>query len=79
MITGVSKHLPEVAASKTNIVQDVFRATVTEKVTESATLSKEQQSQVDSLKKIDQEVHAHEQAHKNVGGQYAGNVHFRIK
>ncbi|MDG1857755.1 MAG: putative metalloprotease CJM1_0395 family protein, partial [Emcibacteraceae bacterium] len=39
-------------------------------------LSKEQQAQVDRLKKADQEVRAHEAAHKNTGGQYAGSVSY---
>ena len=35
-------------------------------------LSDEEQAQVDQLKSRDREVRAHEQAHANVGGQYAG-------
>ncbi|MCC3860069.1 putative metalloprotease CJM1_0395 family protein [Pseudemcibacter aquimaris] len=39
-------------------------------------LSEEQQKQVDELKKRDQEVRAHEAAHKNAGGQYAGSASY---
>lgn len=39
-------------------------------------LTDEEKTLVADLKKIDQEVRAHEQAHKNVGGQYAGSVSF---
>ncbi len=34
-------------------------------------LSEEEKAQVEELRKIDQEVRAHEMAHKNAGGQYA--------
>ena len=36
----------------------------------------QQQAEVARLKKIDQEVKAHEAAHKNAGGQYAGSASF---
>ena len=39
-------------------------------------LSKEEKAQVEKLKKIDREVRAHEQAHKNAGGQFAGAASF---
>ena len=39
-------------------------------------LTEEEKAQVADLKKIDQEVRAHEQAHKNAGGQYAGSASF---
>ena len=39
-------------------------------------LSPEEKTQVEKLKKIDQEVRAHERAHKNAGGQYAGSASF---
>lgn len=39
-------------------------------------LSEEQKAQVAKLRKIDQEVKAHEQAHKNAGGQFAGSASF---
>lgn len=39
-------------------------------------LSDEEQQQVDQLKKTDQEVRAHETAHKNAGGQYAGSISY---
>jgi hypothetical protein len=39
-------------------------------------LSKDEEQQVEELKKRDQEVRAHEQAHKAVGGALAGSIHF---
>ena len=39
-------------------------------------LSEEEKAVVEQLKKTDQEVKAHEQAHKNAGGQYAGSASF---
>lgn len=39
-------------------------------------LSKEEEQQVEELKKRDQEVRAHEQAHKAVGGALAGSIHY---
>ncbi|NOZ66012.1 MAG: hypothetical protein GXP00_05895 [Alphaproteobacteria bacterium] len=39
-------------------------------------LTEEQKKQVDQLKKTDREVRAHEQAHKNAGGQFAGSASF---
>ena len=36
----------------------------------------EEKSQIDKLKKIDQETRAHEQAHKNAGGPYASAASF---
>jgi len=42
-------------------------------------LSKEEQAQVAKLKARDAEVRAHEQAHKNVGGQYAGAISYEFQ
>ena len=39
-------------------------------------LSEDRQAEVNRLKKVDQEVRAHESAHKNAGGQYAGSASF---
>lgn len=39
-------------------------------------LSEDEKIIVEKLKKIDQEVRAHEQAHKNAGGQFAGSASF---
>jgi len=39
-------------------------------------LSPEEEQQVDDLRARDAEVRAHEQAHKSVGGQYAGSIHY---
>lgn len=40
-------------------------------------LSDDQKAQVEQLVKTDREVRAHEQAHKNAGGQYAGSASFQ--
>lgn len=45
-------------------------------VVSSAKLSEEEQAAVKQLKKTDQEVRAHERAHKNAGGQYAGSASY---
>ncbi len=42
----------------------------------SSALNEEEKKQVAQLKKIDREVRAHEQAHKNSGGQYAGSASY---
>jgi len=42
-------------------------------------LSEEEQAQVRELKKRDQEVRRHEQAHANVGGQYAGAPNYEYQ
>ena len=39
-------------------------------------LTEDQKKQVEQLKKTDREVRAHEQAHKNAGGQFAGSASF---
>lgn len=39
-------------------------------------LTPEQQKQLNELKKTDQKVRAHEQAHKTVGGPYAGAIQY---
>ncbi|MEZ5758801.1 MAG: putative metalloprotease CJM1_0395 family protein [Emcibacteraceae bacterium] len=42
----------------------------------SSELNEEGQAEVERLKKVDQEVRAHEAAHKNAGGQFAGSASF---
>lgn len=42
----------------------------------SGQLTEEEKAVVEQLKTIDQEVRAHEQAHKNAGGQFAGSASF---
>lgn len=44
--------------------------------TDGQTLSQKEQKEVQKLKQRDQEVKAHEQAHKAAGGQYAGSASF---
>ena len=43
------------------------------------TLSEEEKAKVEELKSVDREIRAHEQAHKNAGGQYAGSASFEFK
>lgn len=42
-------------------------------------LTEEEQRQVEKLKARDREVRAHEQAHKAVGGQYAGGISYEFQ
>ncbi len=79
MISNVSTQLPPLLAPNGEPNAEpkgVKVASAPEKTAKIGEVSKEQQSQVDKLKKIDQEVRAHEQAHKNAGGQYAGSASF---
>lgn len=45
-------------------------------VARSGELNDEQQAEVSRLKKVDQEVRAHEAAHQNAGGQFAGSASY---
>lgn len=79
MITSISTQLPPHSAPKAgekSSVEGVKNVPVPENNNQIVKLSREQQSEVDRLKKIDQETHAHEAAHKNTGGQYASNASF---
>ena len=79
MISNVSTQLPPLLAPKVEPRAEskgVKVAPAPEKTAKIGEVSKEQQSQIDKLKKIDQEVRAHEQAHKNAGGQFAGSASF---
>jgi len=75
MISGLS-------ASPVQTISPPFRASAgrtvapAKNVAAPGQLSKEEKTQVDKLKKIDREVKTHEQAHKNVGGQFAGSASF---
>ena len=61
--------------SNSNQKRDIFKLEqgLSSKSSANGELTEEEQAQVDELKKVDQEVRAHEAAHKNVGGQYASN------
>lgn len=79
MISIISTQLPPLSAPKAgekSSVLGVNSVPVPKNNQQIAKLSKEQQAEVDRLKKIDQETHAHEAAHKNTGGQYASNASF---
>jgi len=47
-----------------------------EKANTNDELSPEQKKQVEELKQIERKVEAHEQAHKSVGGQFAGSMSY---
>ncbi|MBL4801708.1 MAG: hypothetical protein JKY45_07415 [Emcibacter sp.] len=82
MISGVSTALVQTfrspassLAGGTNASAEVKPAKGNE--TQSSTeLTDEEKTQVEQLKKTDKEVRAHEQAHKNAGGQFAGSASF---
>lgn len=82
MISGVSASLVLPFSPPVNSLADrgAVRAKIVAPAGKDATapgqLSKEEKTQVDKLKKIDREVKAHEQAHKNTGGQFAGSASF---
>lgn len=47
-----------------------------EKTNDKDELSPEQKKQVEELKQIERKVEAHEQAHKSVGGEFAGSMSY---
>ncbi len=58
--------------------KDAFKLekATSEKAAETGELNDEQKAQVEQLRKTDQEVRAHEAAHKNAGGQHAGSASY---
>jgi len=83
MISGVSASITQPFQSPSNRPEGISSKTVEDKKTvatppasSSGSLNEEEEKHVAQLKKIDREVRAHEQAHKNVGGQYAGSASF---
>ncbi|MBT5073789.1 MAG: hypothetical protein HOJ34_12255 [Kordiimonadaceae bacterium] len=79
MISIISTPLAPQTAPKTgdkSPVVGVNSVPAPEKNQQTAELSKEQQVEVTRLKKVDQQTRAHEAAHKNTGGQYAGNASY---
>ena len=79
MISTISTQLPPLSSPRAGDKSSAVGAKsvpVSENKSQTDELSKEQQEAVARLKKTDQEVRAHEAAHKNTGGQYAGNASF---
>jgi len=67
---------PVNAAPQQNTLQN---ASSPSKINTTGELTDAEKAQVEELKKIDREVRAHEQAHKNVGGQYAGSISYEYQ
>ncbi len=59
-----------------NALQEATAATDKDTSPFNTELSEEEEKIVDDLKQTDQEVRAHEQAHKSAGGAYAGAIQF---
>ena len=57
-------------------VEKSSQASESEAEQDPSKLSEEEQAEVKELQKRDAEVRTHEQAHKAVGGQYAGAIHY---
>lgn len=57
-------------------IQEVIEGASEEGSPFDSELTEEEQKIVDELKQTDQEVRAHEQAHKNVAGPYAGAISY---
>ena len=75
MISNISTQLPPLASSKAETHSASGEKDVHAK-TNDFKLDDEKQSEVNRLKEIDREVKAHEAAHKNAGGKYAGSASF---
>lgn len=79
MISNISTQLPPLQAPKAGIrpvADGALSAPAPNKNDVTGEINDEQKTQVQKLKKIDQEVRNHERAHKTVGGQYAGSASF---
>lgn len=79
MISNISTQLPPLSPPKAGDNSSaVGGLSSSEQKTsaQAAELSKEELAHIEKLKKADQEVKAHEAAHKNAGGQYAGSASF---
>lgn len=76
MISDISIHLPQIITPKSSDRLLQGKATNTKSSFQNPELSQEQQVEVKRLKKADQEIRAHEAAHKNAGGQYAGSASY---
>ncbi len=76
MISDISIHLQQIITPKSSDRLLQGKATNTKSSFQNPELSQEQQAEVKRLKKADQEIRAHEAAHKNAGGQYAGSASY---
>lgn len=76
MISDISIQLPQFVtpSNSDRLLQD--KAGASKSSNQNTELSEEQQAEVKRLKKADQEIRAHEAAHKNAGGQYAGSASY---
>ena len=76
MINDISFQIPKIITSGNGARHLQDNAVNVKSSTQNTELSEEQQAEVDRLKKADQEIRAHEAAHKNAGGQYAGSASY---
>ena len=86
MITSIPTQLPPLSPSKAGGNPSVSQAVKEPAVSQTAPaasgndqsneLNDDQKAEVARLQKVDQEVKAHESAHQNAGGQYAGSASF---
>jgi len=81
MLSNVPTHLPATLSPRTDVNHSAARSKnlsePNKKVAVSAgELNDEQEAEVRRLKKVDKEVRAHEAAHKNAGGQFAGSASY---
>lgn len=82
MISGVSAPLVQTFRQPSNSLVERAAVPVEDKAAtgtslqSSTELTEEEKAQVEQLKTIDREVRAHEQAHKNAGGQFAGSASY---
>ena len=85
MISQISTHVQPIAVPKANPAPKTEEKTLVQGAAavvgagKKLELSDEQKTQVEKLKKIDQEVRTHEQAHKNSGGIYASSASFSFQ
>ncbi len=63
-------------SSRSNAAVPIVGEENSASVSQQSTLTDEEKAAVEKLKKIDQDVRAHEAAHKNVGGQFAGSASY---
>mgnify|MGYP003624559934 FL=1 len=76
MISNISTLLPPLSLPKAEADPHTSGAKDVSAQKNDFELNDQQQAEVKRLQKIDREVKAHEAAHKNAGGQYAGSASF---
>lgn len=80
MINDVLTQLPTPVTPRNgdSRLQNTKATTTTDEkpLAQTTELSEDQQDEVKRLKKVDQETRAHEAAHKNAGGQFAGSASY---